>query len=151
MIIDTPEQLYSLHRKAFLTVALKYLPRPEDAEDCVQDAMLRIVRFWASCDKSKALAWGSRIVRNAALDVHRKRKSHGNYHLHIPLDLIEEPVDMRYTARNIEARLLLEAGMARMSPALRATLLRSPDSRSRKSTARVQLLRARRQFCQIVA
>jgi len=67
------EQLLARQRPRAMAAALRVLHNPDDAEDAVQDAFLKI---WRSLDsfegRSSFSTWVHRIVTNAALDLMRK-------------------------------------------------------------------------------
>ena len=56
------------HLDAAYNLAKWLVRRPEDAEDVVQDAMLRAFRAFDGCREATARAWLLRVVRNAAYD-----------------------------------------------------------------------------------
>lgn len=57
-------------------VAFRILKNEEDAEDAVQDAMISAFRNFGKFEhRSQITTWLTRIVVNAALMIHRKRKS----------------------------------------------------------------------------
>jgi RNA polymerase sigma-70 factor (ECF subfamily) len=72
---DTLEEMFAASRKRFLAVAYSILRNREDAEDAVQEAFLSAYRHLRSFEGRSALrTWLTRIVMNAALMMHRKRK-----------------------------------------------------------------------------
>jgi RNA polymerase sigma-70 factor (ECF subfamily) len=56
------------HLDAAYNLARWLIRRPADAEDVVQEAMLRAYRSFDGCREETARAWLLRIVRNAAYD-----------------------------------------------------------------------------------
>jgi RNA polymerase sigma-70 factor (ECF subfamily) len=67
--------MFAASRKRFLAVAYSILRNREDAEDAVQEAFLSAYRHLRSFEGRSALrTWLTRIVMNAALMMHRKRK-----------------------------------------------------------------------------
>ena len=57
-----------------LAVASRYLPRPADAEDALQDAFVSVVRFIGSYSRKSSLStWLHRIVVNSSLMALRRR------------------------------------------------------------------------------
>jgi RNA polymerase sigma-70 factor (ECF subfamily) len=56
------------HLDAAYNLARWLVRRPEDADDVVQDAMLRAFRAFEGCREATARAWLLRIVRNVAYD-----------------------------------------------------------------------------------
>lgn len=72
--ITSPEQLFTQWQRGLFVAAQRILRSTEDAEDCVQEAGLRMVRSWSSCNPATAQAWAFAIVRNQAFDILRKRR-----------------------------------------------------------------------------
>jgi RNA polymerase sigma-70 factor (ECF subfamily) len=63
-------------RKQLFRVAYRILKNEEDAEDAVQDAMISAYRNFGKFEhRSLITTWLTRIVVNASLMVHRKRRS----------------------------------------------------------------------------
>jgi RNA polymerase sigma-70 factor, ECF subfamily len=72
---DALEEMFVASRKRFLAIAYSILRNREDAEDAVQEAFLSAYRHLRSFEGRSALrTWLTRIVLNAALMMHRKRK-----------------------------------------------------------------------------
>ena len=60
----------------YIAVARKYLGSLEDAEDCVQEAFLKVIRYKDSFNNVGSLeGWIKRIVINTAIDSYRRRKT----------------------------------------------------------------------------
>lgn len=69
-------ELFDRHRDRLWSVALRTAGSPEDAADALQDAMIAAFRRAASFRGEAAVTtWLHRIVVNACLDQHRRRKS----------------------------------------------------------------------------
>jgi RNA polymerase sigma-70 factor, ECF subfamily len=69
------EEMFVASHNRFVAVAHSILRDREDAEDAVQEAFLSAHRHWRSFEGRSALrTWLTRIVLNAALMIHRKRK-----------------------------------------------------------------------------
>lgn len=69
-------ELMSLHERRMYAVALRICSNREDAQDCLQDAMLRIYRSLGSFKgQSSFSTWVYRITMNTCLDELRRRKS----------------------------------------------------------------------------
>jgi RNA polymerase sigma-70 factor (ECF subfamily) len=69
------EEMFATSRKRFLATAYSILRNREDAEDAVQEAFLSAYRHLRGFEGRSALrTWLTRIVMNAALMMHRKRK-----------------------------------------------------------------------------
>jgi RNA polymerase sigma factor (sigma-70 family) len=66
------EQLLRRHQRFLYDVALRFLQRPEDAEDAVQEALVRIAtRLSSFRGESGFRTWAYRIAMNHLLDVKR--------------------------------------------------------------------------------
>jgi RNA polymerase sigma factor (sigma-70 family) len=64
------------NKPVYLRVARKYLESLEDAEDCVQEAFIKIIKHKDTYNSSGSIdGWVKRIVRNTAIDTYRKNKS----------------------------------------------------------------------------
>ena len=69
------ERLVMPHEKMMYALALRMCQNPEDAKDCVQDAMIRVFRSLPSFRGDSSLStWLYRIVNNTCLDSHRRKK-----------------------------------------------------------------------------
>lgn len=69
------EELVRVHGPRMLAVATRYLPRPGEAEDVVQDAFVSVVRFIGSFKRGSSLGtWLHRIVVTSALMALRRRR-----------------------------------------------------------------------------
>ena len=62
------------HLDAAYNLARWLAKSDDDAEDIVQEACLRALRFIRGFDGADARAWLMRIVRNTFYDSHRKRR-----------------------------------------------------------------------------
>ena len=72
---DALEEMFVASRKKFIAIAYSILRNREDAEDAVQEAFFSAHRHLRSFEGRSALrTWLTRIVWNAALMMHRKRK-----------------------------------------------------------------------------
>jgi RNA polymerase sigma-70 factor (ECF subfamily) len=89
--VDAYERLYRDHGPRMLTIARRYLPVLQDAEDAVQDAMVSLVRAIGDFEgNSLFTTWLHRVVVNASLMRLRSRSRRPETHLHA---IIEETVD----------------------------------------------------------
>jgi RNA polymerase sigma-70 factor (ECF subfamily) len=71
------DRLLAGQRPRAMAAALRVLHNPDDAEDAVQDAFLKIWRSLASFEgRSSFSTWVHRIVTNASLDLMRKSAAH---------------------------------------------------------------------------
>lgn len=69
------EELLSTQENRMYAIALRMMGNREDAQDCAQDAMLRIYRAMGSFKGQSSLStWIYRITMNACLDELRRRK-----------------------------------------------------------------------------
>lgn len=81
-------ELMSMHEGRMYAVALRMCGNREDAQDCLQDAMLRIYRSIASFKAQSSFGtWAYRITMNTCLDELRRRKGRPGTSLD---DLLEE-------------------------------------------------------------
>ena len=68
--------LMGMHERRMYAVALRMCGNPEDAQDCLQEAMLRIYRAISGFKAQSSFStWIYRITMNTCLDELRKRKS----------------------------------------------------------------------------
>lgn len=75
MIVEKPvdlSELFMAHRSHLRWTALKILGNPERAEDVVQDAYLKVSEATALFDVKQPLAYLFQMVRNLAIDHHRR-------------------------------------------------------------------------------
>ena len=111
--INSPEQLFTQWQRGLFVEAFRILQKTEDAEDCLQEAALRMVRSWSSCNPATAQGWAFAIVRNQAFDILRKRS--------VRTQATEEPFgkgrdpSMPSHEAAVLARLTLAAGLARLT------------------------------------
>lgn len=69
------EELLARHKEAMLRTARRFAERSEDAEDLVQDAMLRaLLNIGRFRKESRIGTWLIAIVKNAALSMRRRTK-----------------------------------------------------------------------------
>lgn len=69
------EELVRSHGPRMLAVATRYLPRPADAEDVLQNAFMDVVRFISKFRRASSLdTWLHRVVANRALMRLRSRR-----------------------------------------------------------------------------
>src|ERR1700712_3427007 len=74
---DAFAALDSRYRARLVRYARGFVPTAADADDVVQDALVRAVRALRNGSRPDALGpWLHRIVRNCALDLHQSRKRH---------------------------------------------------------------------------
>lgn len=69
------EELVRAQGPRLLAVASRYLPRPADAEDALQDAFVSVVRSISGFQRASSLeTWLHRVVVNASLMILRRRR-----------------------------------------------------------------------------
>ena len=86
--------LMGMHERRMYAVALRMCGNPEDAQDCLQEAMLLIYRSIAGFKGQASFStWVYRITMNTCLDELRKRKNRQNTSLDGLLDTGWAPVD----------------------------------------------------------
>lgn len=87
-------ELMTLHERRMYAVALRICTNREDAQDCLQDAMLRIYRSLGSFKRQSSFStWVYRITMNTCLDELRRRKSRNATSLDSLLDNGWSPSD----------------------------------------------------------
>jgi RNA polymerase sigma factor (sigma-70 family) len=143
------------YRERMLSLARSIVKNPEDAEDVVQEALLRAWRFRASFTRGRVPApWLLKITRNAAFDFLRSRSETERTDfdgVSSPLEPPEQRVVVLEEARS------LASAMQRLAPAHRtAFVLHDVHGYSSREiaarahvpyqTVRTHLLRARRQL-----
>lgn len=124
------EELCRRHWGVAQRVARRHLGDEQDALDAVQDGFLKAIVHLDSFDgRSGFRTWLVRIVTNAALDLGRKRKRRPSVPLVGPGEgrggAPEPSVDDDPTLglRRADLRRALDAGLARLKPAIRATFV----------------------------
>ena len=68
--------LDSIHQKRIYGLAYQYMANREDAEDVVQEVMLRLWNHSSGLTGEEQEAWICRVTRNVCLDALRRRKSY---------------------------------------------------------------------------
>ena len=68
--------LDSIHQKRIYGLAYQYMTNREDAEDVVQEVLLRLWNHNSGLAGEAQEAWIYRVTRNACLDALRRRKSY---------------------------------------------------------------------------
>ena len=87
-------QLMAMHEKRMYAVALRMFATREDAQDCLQEAMLRVYRAIGSFKgQSSFSTWVYRITMNTCLDELRRKKNRPNTSLDNLLDQGWSPSD----------------------------------------------------------
>ena len=87
-------RLMELHERRMYAVALRMCANREDAQDCLQEAMLRVFRAIGSFKgQSSFSTWVYRVTMNTCLDELRKKKNKQNTSLDNLLDQGYSPSD----------------------------------------------------------
>jgi RNA polymerase sigma-70 factor (ECF subfamily) len=132
-------------RPRALSVALKVLRNPDDAEDAVQDAFFKVWRYLERFEgRSSFSTWIHRIVMNASLDLLRRQSCRPE--THVDADETSdraslEPAHDLTPERHLEEAqtgALVRSAVATLSPAHRQALtLREFEDHSYEEIARV--------------
>lgn len=118
----------ALHERRMFAVAMRMCGAKEDAEDCLQEAMLRVYRSIGSFKAQSSFGtWVYRITMNTCLDELRRRKSRPSSSLDGLLDEGWSPSDAgdgpeQQTLRR-EQRRALEAMIAELPEDMRAAIV----------------------------
>jgi RNA polymerase sigma-70 factor, ECF subfamily len=137
------EELFYRHRGVAYSVAYRLLGHEQDAQDAVQDGLLKAMTHLRDFDgRSGFRTWLLRIVTNAALDSGRRRRRRP------AVSLIEneggsgEPSCEDDPARGLhrqDLRRVLDEALGRLTPTIRATfILFAEAGLSYKEIAEVQ-------------
>ncbi len=120
--------LMGMHERRMYAVALRMCGNAEDAQDCLQEAMLRVYRAISGFKgQSSFSTWLYRITMNTCLDELRKRKNRPNTSLDGLVDAGWSPVDAgetpeRHTLRR-EVRQTLQAMILELPEDMRAAVV----------------------------
>lgn len=120
--------LLGAHERRMYAVALRMCGNPEDAQDCLQEAMLRVCRAIGGFKAQSSFStWVYRITMNTCLDELRRRKSRPGTSLDGLLDAGWAPVDAGESpeqhALRGETRAGLEACIRELPDDMRAALV----------------------------
>ena len=72
------------HQRRVFSFAHYFLGNPSEAEDVVQEVLIRLWKSWQDLDTERVEPWLLRVTRNACYDQLRKRRSASQY-------LVEDP------------------------------------------------------------
>ncbi|MET9326106.1 RNA polymerase sigma factor SigM [Tsukamurella sp. NPDC003166] len=115
-------ELFHRHSRQLRATALRTIRDYTDAEDCLQEAMLRAYQlsptFRGDC---KVASWLHRIVVNACLD--RARRNQLRASLPMPDDLSEVASDEGRCAEDLDRRLTVEAALRMLPEDQRAAVI----------------------------
>lgn len=122
------EQLISAHENKMYAVALRMCGNREDAQDCLQEAMLRVYRAMSGFKgQSSFSTWVYRITMNSCLDELRRRKSRTATSLDAMLENGFAPSDEGDTPEQSslrsEQRRALEQAIAKLPEDMRAAIV----------------------------
>ncbi len=122
------EVLMSAHEHKMYAVALRMCGNREDAQDCLQEAMIRVYRALSGFKgQSSFSTWVYRITMNSCLDEIRRRKSRASTSLDAMLENGFAPSDNGDTpeqsALRTEQRRLLERAIAQLPEDMRAAIV----------------------------
>ena len=125
---DAFNALLGAHEKQMYAVALRMCQNRDDAQDCLQEAMIRVFRAISGFKGQSSFAtWLYRITMNTCLDELRRRKNRPNASLDSMLDLGWSPVDEGMSperhAINSETRRQLNAAIARLPDDMRSAIV----------------------------
>jgi len=131
-------------RPRLFAVALRVVRDRDDAEDVVQEALLKVCRSLTRFEgRSSFSTWLHRIVVNAALDrlrrqgARRERPADDDGRHATPVDMIDEQTPERLVARH-ETGEVVQVALARLSPVHRDVLVRREfDGESYRDLARL--------------
>ena len=122
------EQLMAAHESKMYAVALRMCGNREDAQDCLQEAMLRVYRALSGFKgQSSFSTWIYRITMNSCLDELRRRKSRTATSLDAMLENGFAPSDEGDTPEQSslrsEQRRALEKAIAGLPEDMRAAIV----------------------------
>ena len=120
--------LMGMHERRMYAVALRMCGNREDAQDCMQEAMIRIYRAISTFKGQSSFAtWVYRITMNSCLDELRRRKARTSTSLDAMLENGFSPSDEYDTPEHhslqAEQRRLLEKAIAALPEDMRAAIV----------------------------
>jgi RNA polymerase sigma-70 factor (ECF subfamily) len=133
-------------RPRALAVALKVLRNPDDAEDAVQEAMLKVWRYLGRFEgRASFSTWIHRIVMNASLDLLRRHSCRPEAHLEADEGSDRRAVEPaheetpEHTLAEAQTGALVRAALGSLTAAHRQALtLREFEDRSYEEIARAE-------------
>jgi len=122
------EQLMTAHESRMYAVALRMCGNREDAQDCLQEAMLRVYRSLTGFKgQSSFSTWVYRITMNSCLDELRRRKSRSAASLDAMLENGFAPSDEGDTPEESslrsEQKRVIEKAIARLPEDMRSAII----------------------------
>ena len=120
--------LMGMHERRMYAVALRMCANPEDAQDCLQEAMIRVYRAIAGFKAQSSFStWVYRITMNTCLDELRRRKNRPNTSLDDLVDAGWSPSDGEDTPEKHmlrrEAQALLQRFIGELPEDMRAAVV----------------------------
>lgn len=120
--------LLGAHEKQMYAVSLRMCQNREDAQDCLQEAMIRVFRAISGFKgQSSFSTWLYRITMNTCLDELRRRKTKQNSSLDGLLDMGWAPADENMSperhAMNAETRRQLNAAISNLPEDMRSAIV----------------------------
>ena len=122
------EQLMSSQENRMYAVALRMCSNREDAQDCVQEAMIRVYKSMSTFKgQSSFSTWVYRITMNSCLDELRRHKSRSAVSLDVMVENGYAPTDEddtpeRHSIRN-EQRRVIEKAIVSLPEDMRAAIV----------------------------
>jgi RNA polymerase sigma-70 factor (ECF subfamily) len=124
------EDLVRIHTRRVYSICLRFTGRESEAQDLTQDVFLRVFRSLGSfrAGEGSFVVWLTRLTRNLLIDHYRRTK------LERATDSIEDQLPVLEAVSSMESRPdgvlagreaseLIQAGLARLSPDLRETVI----------------------------
>ncbi len=140
---DAFEALVTPYERRLYALCVRMMLVPEDAQDALQEAMLRLWRSLASYEARAGFGtWAYRIAANACLDALRKRKLRATPSLEAMMDAGYAPSDPTPSPQQAleadERQRILSGALAELEPDARAALvLRDLQGESYEQVARI--------------
>lgn len=124
------EDLVKIHTRRVYSICLRFTGRESEAQDLTQDVFLRVFRSLRSfrAGEGSFVVWLTRLTRNLLIDHYRRTKlERVTDSLEDQLPVLEAASGMRSRPDGVlagrEASDLIQAGLARLSPDLRETVI----------------------------
>lgn len=124
------EDLVRIHTRRVYSICLRFTGRESEAQDLTQDVFLRVFRSLKSfrAGEGSFVVWLTRLTRNLLIDHYRRTKlERASDSIEVQLPVLEIRGGMASRPDGIlagrEASELIQAGLARLSPDLRETVI----------------------------
>lgn len=119
--------LMQKHEGRMYSLSLRMCSNPDDAMDCVQNAMLRIYKSLSSFKRQSAFStWIYRITMNSCLDELRRKKSRSAVSLDVLLETGWAPADKSSPERETEQkekRRVIDSAISELPDDMRAAIV----------------------------